>query len=303
MKSSGDTKEVLVASIKAIKEFDDEKKNDPDFKDKALEKCKEFVYWLYLVSQDSAAIAATLTTGCNNKKVAIALENIKMSCLGDGYTCSQKDSIFEQVEKSSKRPFEVFAASSSSTSLFMEKLTQLQSQNNEKSSKSFKKITTKHQNMILVASSVSKVTVLDYDVECMEFFKTSSILNAQVMLNSLLKAEGIDCSVSTAMASALALESFLWKDNVLPSGFASSVLSSESFIWSDVLHEWMILDYATKFDMSETMMTKLTKTQVLFPKDIEELIHRLRGFHVLASFFFKKLAFISQGLKKIVIFV
>ena len=122
------------------------------------------------------------------------------------------------------------------------------------------------------------------------------------MLNSIFEAERIDCSVSTAMTSALALGSFLWKDNVSPSGFASAVISSESFIRSDTLYEGMILDYATKFDMSETSLTKLTKTQVLFPKDIEELVHRMRGFHVLACFFFKKSAFVSQGLKKIVNF-
>jgi hypothetical protein len=72
------------------------------------------------------------------------------------------------------------------------------------------------------------------------------------MLNSLIESENMDCSVSSAVTSTLMFGSFLWKDSVSPSGFASAVLSSENFIWSDTLHEGMILDYATKFDMSET---------------------------------------------------
>ena len=214
----------------------------------------------------------------------------------------ESESFFNQVEKSLKRPFEVLAASQTQTSDFMEKLTHLQSQNNEKSSKSFKKIPIKYQNMILVASSVSEVTLAEYDADGAEFFKSSSILNGQVMLNSLLESEGIDCSVSTAMTSALLIGSFLWKDGVSPSGFASAVITSENFIRSDTLHEGMVLDYATKFDISEKSLEKLTKTQVLFPNDVEELIHRLRSFHVLSVFFFKKTGFISQGLKKLVNF-
>ena len=54
--------------------------------------------------------------------------------------------------------------------------------------------------------------------------------------------------------------------------------------------------------MTEASLNKLTKTQVLFPKDIEELVHRIRGFHALAVFFFTRSSFISQGLKKVVNF-
>ena len=57
--------------------------------------------------------------------------------------------------------------------------------------------------MILVASSISEVTELDYSADGAEFFKLSTTLNAQVMLNSLFETEGIDCSVSSAVATAL----------------------------------------------------------------------------------------------------
>ena len=47
--------------------------------------------------------------------------------------------------------------------------------------------------MMLVAISVSEVTQLEYDADASEFFKCTNIVNAQVMLNSLLEEEGIDC--------------------------------------------------------------------------------------------------------------
>ena len=297
--SNGDVKLVLLECIKGIKKFDEDHAADTEFIDKAKEKCKDFLLWLFLIAKNDTAIAALPTMGCTSEKLAESFSKITMSCLDVVSKDVTPDSLLDKVEQSLKRPFEVLAASSSSTSDFMEKLTQLQSQSNEKSSKSFKRIPTKYQNMILVASSVSEITVLEYDADGKEFFKSSSILNAQVMLNSLLESEGIDCSVSSAMTAALALGSFLWKDNISPSGFASAVISSESFIRSDTLHEGMILDYSTKFEMSETALTKLTKTQILFPSDVEELTHRIRGFHLLACFFFKKTAFISQGLKKV----
>ena len=120
------------------------------------------------------------------------------------------------------------------------------------------------------------------------------------MLNSLLEAEGIECSVSTAMATTLLYGSFLWRNALSPAGLAASVLTSEGIIRNDTLQEGMVLDFATKFDMSEVSLAKLTKTQVLFPKDVEELTHRVRGLYTLVTFFFNKHGFLSQGMKQVV---
>ena len=84
--------------------------------------------------------------------------------------------------------------------------------------------------MILNASSMTKVTSLVYDAEGSEFFKCSSNINAQVMLNSIFESEGIDCSASLAFTSTLLFGSFLWRDCITPSGFAASVLSGEIFL-------------------------------------------------------------------------
>jgi hypothetical protein len=298
--SNGNSKYVLIDCVKAIKDFDTLHTNDEDFVDKARSKCKDIMLWLYLVGDNNPAIEAVQTMGCQNEQVAETLEAIKLSCLSQKQETSS--TISDQVEKSLKRPFEVLASSASSTSDFMEKLTNLQNQSSEKSSKSFKKIPAKYQNMILVASSVGEVTVVDYDADAVDFFKCSTNLNAQVMINSMFETEGVECSISAAVTTTLLYGSFLWKNSLSPSGLAASVISSEGIFRSDTLYEGMILDYATRFDMSEASLSKLTKTQVVFPKDVEELTHRLKALHLLASFFFKKSGYMSQGLKKLLNF-
>ena len=301
--SNGDDIQALLSCINEVNKFDDLHKDDDNY-DKAKTQCKDIIAWLYLVVNENENIEALPVLTCNNERVVSSLQNISSACLEQKDDTPQVSNILTQVEQSLKRPFEVLAASSSSTSDFMEKLTQLQSQSNEKSAKNFKKIPSKYQNMILVASSVSEVTCQEYDAEGAKFFKCSNCVNAQVMLNSILESENIECSVSSAMTATLQYGSFLWKDSLSPSGFAACVLSSEDSIFrSDTLHDRMILDYATKFEMSEASISKLTKTQVLFPSDIEELIHRLRGIQALASFFFKPNGFLSQGLKKVANFV
>ena len=54
-----------------------------------------------------------------------------------------------------------------------------------------------------------------------------------------------------------------------PLGLAASVISSEGLFRTDTLHEGMVLDYSTEFDMSAVSLSKLTKTQVVFPVDAE----------------------------------
>ena len=299
-KSNGNSKLMLIECVKKIKEFDIEHTNDDDYTDKARSKSKDILLWLYLVCKISDKIDAVPVIGCN-EKVAKALSEVKQKCLKDNNN-NNTDNIHAQVEQSLKRPFEVLATSASSTSDFMEKLTQLQNQSSDKSTKSFKKIPMKYQNMILVASSVGEVTNPEYNADATEFFKCSNNLNAQVMLNSLLEAEGIECSVSAAVTATLLFGSFLWKNSLSPSGLAASVISTEGIFRTDTLHEGMILDHATRFDMSAASLTKLTKTQVAFPNNVEDLTHRLRALLMLVQFFFKRNGYMSQGLQKFVNF-
>ena len=56
--------------------------------------------------------------------------------------------------------------------------------------------------MILVASNTGKITEPEYSADAKEFFKASSTLHAQVMLNSLFETEGLDISVFSAVATS-----------------------------------------------------------------------------------------------------
>ena len=275
----GNIKQILFETMKAIKDFDDAHSGDTEYKEKAKLKCKDIVFWLYLVFAASPEIKPVQVSSCTDETMVSALNDISHSCLSHSRDVS--DIISSQVERALKRPFEVLASSSASTIEFMERLTQLQSAASEKSSKSFNKLPAKYQQMILVASSVGEVTLAEYDADAKEFFKSSNNLNAQILLNSKLETEGIEVSVSPAMTTALLVGSFLWKNPVSPSGFASSVLISEGIFHSDTLHEGMILDLSTKHEVSTEALTKLTKTQVKFPSDTEGLIHRIKGINSL----------------------
>ena len=83
------------------------------------------------------------------------------------------------------------------------------------------------------------------------------------------------------MTTSLWHGSMLWVNTVTPSGLACCVISNEDIMRNDSLHEGLVLDYATKFEVSEKSLEKLTKTQVRFPSDIEEAIERFRALHAL----------------------
>jgi hypothetical protein len=61
-----------------------------------------------------------------------------------------------------------------------------------------------------------------------------------------------------------------------------------------------VLDYSTKFEMSTSSLQKLTKTQILYPTDVENTIERLRALTALATFFFSERSYPSQGLTNLV---
>jgi hypothetical protein len=297
---NGDATYVLLNSAKAIVKFDNDHADDEEFKDRAKVNCKDFLFWLYLVTTNSASIAPTPIMGCSNERVATHFKDIESNSLVTQPNMSNPAAMSTAVGESLKRPFEVLATSASTTADFVEKLTHLQRQSNEKATKSFKKIPSKYQNMMLVASSTGEATNASYEQPATEFFKTTNVLHAQVLLNSELEAAKLDCTVSPAMTTALSHGSFLWSTPLTPSGFAASVIISEGTLRTDTLYEGMVLDYSTKHDMSSTSLEKLTKTQVMFPSNIESAIERIQAIQILSNYFFGIRSFISQGLTRFV---
>ena len=297
---NGDAKQALLSSAKALAAFDIAHADDADYEDKARTKCKDILFWLFLVGQKSVAIKATSVIGCSNETVATYFRDMESKVLTSAPTTTTAADMSAVVGDSLKRPFEVLATTASTTAEFVEKLTQLQNQSNEKSTKSFTKIPSKYQNMILVATSTGEATNVNYEQEAADFFKATNILHAQVLLNSELESAKIDCTISPAMTTMLTHGGFLWSGPLTPSGFAASTIISEGVIRTDTLYEGMVLDYSTKHDMSATSLEKLTKTQVMFPTTIETAVERLQALQVLSAYFFGRRSFISQGLIKLV---
>ena len=300
LENNGDAKHALLNCAKALAAFDLEHADDDEYQDKARTKCKDILLWLYLVVTKSPSIKATSVIGCSNEIVATHFREMEATVLSPAPSTATAVDMSSVVGDTLKRPFEVLATTASTTAEFVEKLTQLQSQSNEKSTKSFKKIPSKYQNMILVATSTGEATNVNYEQEASEFFKATNILHAQVLLNSELESAKIDCTISPAMTTMLTHGGFLWSGPLTPSGFAASTIISEGVIRTDTLYEGMVLDYSTKHDMSATSLEKLTKTQVMFPTTIETAVERLQALQVLSAYFFGRRSFISQGLIKLV---
>lgn len=78
--------------------------------------------------------------------------------------------------------------------------------------------------------------------------------------------------ISSALSTILMYGSFLWSNSITPSGLAALVILMEDIISNDMLHEGIVLDYLTKHESSGDSLTKLAKTQVIYPTEIEATI-------------------------------
>ena len=151
----------------------------------------------------------------------------------------------------------------------MSKLTQIQTASQEKSSQSFGKLSVKVQSMMLIASSKGSVIPTVLGDEAMAFFKLSSFSKAQQFLESYLESQGIECSVPTAVANLWLQGCFLWLNPLTPSGLSASVITSKDIIFNDSIHEGILLDFSTKHEITKNSLSKITKTQVIYPSSIE----------------------------------
>ena len=76
----------------------------------------------------------------------------------------------------------------------------------------------------------------------------------------------LEVLVTLAQATILQLGGFLWADSIVPSGFASSLLSDLEVSRPDLLQEGIILDYATKHEMSKTFSCPWQPSLLSFAK-------------------------------------
>ena len=184
--ANGSAKTVYVAVVTEIKRFDAEKADDDTYQDKAKTKCKDILQWLYLVARESTAVDATPVTGCNSIGIVKRLNEVTKTCTGPEPSSSPKRSreavTGAPASADWKIPLDIIAASTSSNQDYLRKLTQIQEKGQDKTSKSFQKLPTKYQNMILVASSTGEETPVVINPQAEKFFKSSSLLHAPLFL-------------------------------------------------------------------------------------------------------------------------
>lgn len=298
--NDGNSRMVLIDTAKAIKAFDTTHATDTNYKEKAKSKSKDILAWLYLVGEDK--VHSTPTMGCNSRPLLTEFQNLDSKILNQVDLTNARSNVntSKEIESILKRPLEILATSSCSTHEFMDRLTKIQTQAQEKTARSFKKVAPKYQKMLLIASSQGEVIPTTLRDEAMSFFSQSSVLNAQIYLNSILESEQIECFVSSALTTSLMHGSLLWLNALTPSGLASSVICSSDIMKNDTLHEGIVLDYSIKHEMSSSSLEKLTKSQVLFPTDIESSIDRIRALESLVRLFLGESSLAQQGLKKLI---
>ena len=78
----------------------------------------------------------------------------------------------------------------------------------------------------------------------------------------------------------------MWLNPLTPSGFATSIISSKDIIFNDSLHEGIMLDFSTKHEITKASLTKLTKTQVIYPTSIELMVKRIEAITLFANLIF-----------------
>ena len=298
--TQGDSKAVLIEAINSMREFDDEMSRIVGEEiESAKDSCRDLIFWLFLVTKNK--VYSTPMIACCDVRVQSHFKTLEKANLTRSLPIQDSNHISSQSQQDIQKPLEVIANSSSITRDYLDKLTEMQTSNSaDKPGKSFKKIAKKYQQMILVASSKGDVVGTDVSEEGREFFKQSSSLLAQIFLNSYLEARDIECTITSAQATILLHGSFLWSNAVTPSGLSASIISTKDIMGNDTLYEGIVLDYSTKYEINEESLSKLTKTQVIYPVDIESTIHRLDALAALCELFFGDGSWIHKGLDELV---
>ena len=205
-KNEGDCKSLLLAVVLAIKQFDTEFDGNADYTNKAKQKCKDILYWLYLSSKADSPVKSIPTTVSKSRRIRDKLIEVTSTCIKGNTTSNTTTGTAEfanAIGNHLKRPLEIIATSNTTQSDILRSFQVQHERNNDKSSRSFTKLPSQYQNMILVASSQGEVTAMELNDQAKAFFKCSNHLSANVMLNYLLETKQVDCSISTAMTQAL----------------------------------------------------------------------------------------------------
>ena len=284
IKYEGDSTQALIKAIELTEEFDQKNQEiGGETNELATESCTNILNWLYLASKGK--INSTPTIACSTREVRKHFDDLqRIHRIERASDVPQNNGNF--TADNIQKPLEIIAASSSSTQDFLSKLTQIHTSNQDKSSNSFGKLSDKIQNMFLVASSRGNVVPTTPNDQATNFFKSTNFSKAQQYLENYLEEREIECAIPTAVANLWLQGCLLWLNPLTPSGLATSVIACKNIIFNDTIHEGILLDFSTKHEITKNSLTKLTKTQVMYPNSTELMLERIDAIAAFAELFF-----------------
>ena len=150
--------------------------------------------------------------------------------------------------------------------------------------------------MFLVASSRGNVVPTTPNDQATNFFKSTNSSKAQQYLENYLEAREIECTIPTAVANLWLQGCLLWLNPLTPSGLATSAITCKDIIFNDTIHEGILLDFSTKHEITKNSLTKLTKTQVMYPNSMELMLERINAIAAFAELFFTDKTYLIEGL-------
>ena len=107
--------------------------------------------------------------------------------------------------------------------------------------------------------------------------------------------------IHVASSRGNVISTTLSDEPLTPSGYASSVISLKDIIFNDSLHEGIMVDFSTKHEITKSSLTKLTKTQVMYPSPIELMIERVEAIAAFANLFFTEKSYLTKSLNHLLI--
>lgn len=292
-----DMEGLFVKIVQSIKTFDTLHSSDQEYVDKAKSKAVRVLSWLWLVIQNTVQVVPN--RALMDKDMIEKLQAIEDKCLGVNQTQSGP-LISPGLRQELRKSFTVMAASSAGTKDALQKLAHFQDKANERESKSFKKLPEATQHMLLVASSRGDIVPPSLSPEAEKFFHSSSVTKAREELNSRLNKAQLDCTIPTSMANSLLNGVFKWENSTSPSGFCCSTISSMDVMEPDTLHDSVILDNKLKFELDQTTCDKISKHNVVYPNEINEMIEHFEALGVLSTLFFGPLGELTLRLEEFV---
>ena len=102
-------------------------------------------------------------------------------------------------------------------------------------------------------------------------------MKAQQFLESLLESRNAKYIIQTDVAKLWLNGCFLWLNPLTPFGLAAFIISAKDIIFNNSIHEGILLNFSTKYEISKSSLSKLTKTQIMYPSSIELARERLEA--------------------------